>query len=178
MNRSLLASSILALAATLPSLAQANGGTITINGEITSQTCKIENGNGDITVTLPKIAAGRMQGVQTAGATRFVIRLTECEAPTGGVRAFFEHGTGVTSDGRLSNVAAVNSAAGVDVELFNIENNNQINIGTSEEAQNTNFVEIASGAATLTYGARYYRTAATVTAGLVRAQAVYSLNYR
>lgn len=183
MNRLLLASSILAISAVSPTLALAqaanpNGGTITINGEITAQTCKIENGSGDITVTLPKIAAGRMQAAQTAGATRFMIRLTECEPNSGGVRAFFEHSTGVTAEGRLTNLATGTAATGVQVELFNITNDNQINIGATADTQNTDFVDIATGAATLSYGARYYRTAPTVTAGLVRAQAVYSLNYR
>ncbi|MNV60216.1 Fimbrial protein [compost metagenome] len=65
------------------------------------------------------------------------------------------------------------------MELFNLENNNQIIIGNPVDTQNTTFVDIsAAGAATLSYGARYYRTAATVVAGMVRAQAVYSLNYR
>lgn len=178
MNRSFLASSIFALAAAVPSLASANGGNININGEITAQTCKIDNG-GEINVTLPKIASGRMQAVQTAGATRFSIRLTECEAASGGVRAFFEQTTGVTAEGRLTNTATAPAATGVQVELFNLENNNQIIIGNPVDTQNTTFVDIsAAGAATLSYGARYYRTAATVVAGMVRAQAVYSLNYR
>ncbi|WP_236086986.1 fimbrial protein [Bordetella holmesii] len=61
--------------------AYAVDGTITISGEITDQTCKI-NGNQppyNLVVTLPKIGTKAIPNVNdTAGATPFEIKLSEC----------------------------------------------------------------------------------------------------
>ncbi|AUL45838.1 fimbrial protein [Bordetella trematum] len=85
---------LLALAAT--PVAQAVDGTITINGEITDQTCKI-NGNPppyNFIVNLPKISTSALKNVNdTAGATAFSIKVTDCPATlTGDIKAYFEPG--------------------------------------------------------------------------------------
>ncbi|MCJ9713602.1 type 1 fimbrial protein, partial [Bordetella hinzii] len=61
--------------------AHAVDGTITITGEITDQTCKINGAEPphNLLVTLPKIGTSAMKNVNdTAGATLFQIRLTDC----------------------------------------------------------------------------------------------------
>ncbi|WP_419204665.1 fimbrial protein [Bordetella trematum] len=101
----------LSLAATAP--AWAVDGTITINGEITDQTCKI-NGSAppyDFVVTLPKIAASALKKVNdTAGATLFTIKITDCPSTlTGQVKAYFE--PGVTTDYDSGNLYAYTGSA-------------------------------------------------------------------
>ncbi|WP_025513781.1 fimbrial protein [Bordetella trematum] len=101
----------LSLAATAP--AWAVDGTITINGEITDQTCKI-NGSAppyDFVVTLPKIAASALKKVNdTAGATLFTIEITDCPSTlTGQVKAYFE--PGVTTDYDSGNLYAYTGSA-------------------------------------------------------------------
>ncbi|AWP67259.1 fimbrial protein [Bordetella holmesii] len=77
--------------------ALASDGTITIRGEIIDTTCKIEDAEppADIAVRLPKISTAAIRHVNdTAGATVFTIRLSECPAAINGqnVHIYFEPG--------------------------------------------------------------------------------------
>ncbi|MGE8604516.1 fimbrial protein [Bordetella trematum] len=80
--------------------AHAVDGTITINGEITDSTCKI-NGKtppSDVIVNLPKISTSALKNTgDSAGATAFTLKLTDCPTTlTGEVKAYFE--PGITTD--------------------------------------------------------------------------------
>lgn len=103
-----------ATAVSLPALAV--DGTITINGEIIDSTCKI-NGQtppADLLVTLPKISRSALKTKgATAGATVFVLALTECPSSLadGKVRAYFEPGR--TTDYATGNLIAYQTSSAV-----------------------------------------------------------------
>ena len=170
----------LGLAALLASNAQAADGTITINGEVTAQTCQISgNGQGaDFTVTLPTVSAAQLNkaGV-TAGRTPFQIALTNYTPNSGNVGVYFEPGTNVnTMTGRLINLAS-SGAKNIEIGLLN-DDTSAINLGSAAQSvQNVKFVPLTDGAATLNYFAEYAATDAA-TAGGVTTQSLYSIVYQ
>ncbi|AZY51350.1 fimbrial protein [Bordetella avium] len=88
---------LLALASMVAAPAHAADGLITITGEITTQTCKI-NGNTppyNLLVPLPKISTSALKNTgDTAGSTVFQLKLTECPQAlaTQSLSAYFEAG--------------------------------------------------------------------------------------
>ncbi len=163
----------------LSASALAADGTITINGEITSQTCQI-NGNGggaDFTVTLPTVSTSALPiAGATAGRTPFNIALTNCSPNSGNAAVYFEPSATVDLlTGRLKNTAA-NGAENVEVGLLN-NDHSDIQLGGGEASQNMQFVALESGQATLNYFAQYVATDAA-TAGKVEARTMYSIVYQ
>lgn len=178
-------------------------GTITITGEITDQTCKID-GNlppHNIMVTLPRIGASALRSNgETAGATVFTIRVTDCpSALTGQLKLYFEPGS--TTDYGTGNLiaykeAAPSEAAGsipdrsaamvfqnVQIQLANLDGST-IRLGEPLATQNVKSVALVatSGAttkeATLRYLARYVRVSDnTLNAGKVVSYVQYSVVY-
>lgn len=169
----------LSLAAMLSSTAQAADGTITINGEITAQTCQISgNGGGkDFTVTLPTVSTSALPTAgATAGRTPFNISLSNCSPNSGNVAVYFEPGANVDSrTGHLKNTAA-SGAEYVQVGLLNADHSD-INLGAGDGAQNMQFVALDAGKATLNYFAQYVATDAA-TAGTVTTNTLYSIVYQ
>ncbi len=87
MQKSLIAA-LLACAALAPAAAFAADGTITINGAVTAQTCTINGGTPNFTVTLPKVSTSSLATAGTkAGATQFTIALTNCTPASGNAGA-------------------------------------------------------------------------------------------
>ncbi len=189
----------LSLAVTAP--AWAVDGTITINGEITDQTCKI---NGSVpphnfVVTLPKIAASALKKVNdTAGATLFTIKITDCpSALTGQVKAYFE--PGVTTDydsGNLyaytgsatstspapssipSDRASAAKASHVEIQLSNPDGA-KITLGAAANtAAGVTLEGSDKKSATLRYLASYVKSSeGTITAGKLVSYVQYSIVY-
>lgn len=174
-----LAAATLSLAALCAGNAQAADGTITINGLVTAQTCQISgNGGGpDFTVTLPTVSTSALQTAgATAGRTPFNIALTNCSPDSGNVAVYFEPNATVdAATGHLTNTAA-SGAENVQVGLLNADHSD-IKLGSSEAAQNMQFVALDHGKATLNYFAQYVATDAA-TAGAVNAQSLYSIVYQ
>lgn len=163
--------------------AQAAGnGTINFIGKVVAQTCNASVNGTDAataaTVTLPTVATNVLsaQG-KVAGQTAFNMSLTGCATGATGsntVKAFFEQGATVDTNGRLINQTS-GGASNVVLELMDGTGNTAIKAG--DASQNTgNYVPIASGAASLPYGVRYYATG-TATAGAVTSSVTYSLIY-
>jgi len=175
MTKSLIAS-LLAVAALVPAACFASDGTITINGAVTAQTCTINGGTPNFTVTLPKVSANSLATAGTkAGATQFTIALTNCTPASGNARAFFEAGPNVDyTTGRL-NVAA-GGAANVQVGLATTAGADIV-IGAASDSQNTAYVPITSGSANLTYLAQYVATGAA-TAGAVTTSVTYTIEFQ
>ncbi|RQU72213.1 type 1 fimbrial protein [Burkholderia cenocepacia] len=175
-------SSIAALAvvaaATLPTVAHATDGTITINGQIGTQTCTI-NGNGtggkDFTVALPKVSTSSLAtGGSTAGRTPFKIGLTNCSPATGNVYTHFEPGTTVNSTtGQLLNDKG--TAKNVEVGLLNGDTSN---IGVGKADENSKAVALSNGAAELPYYAQYVATGGPAGQGTVNTSVMYSIMYQ
>ncbi|MFL9878969.1 fimbrial protein [Herbaspirillum rhizosphaerae] len=175
MQKSIIAS-FLAIAALAPAAAFASDGTITISGTVTAQTCTINGGTANFTVTLPKVPAASLATAGSkAGATPFTIALTGCTAGSGSARAFFEAGPNVdTATGRL-NIAG-GGAGNVQVGLATAAGTD-INVGAASGAQNSTYVPIASGNANLTYLAQYVATG-TATAGAVTTSVTYTIEFQ
>ncbi|RWR02352.1 fimbrial protein [[Pantoea] beijingensis] len=159
--------------------AMAANGTITINGKLTSATCTVkidDSATGDAVVTLPTIPTSMLvEKGDTAGATNFTMKLTNCTPTSGKVRAFFEAGADVdASTGRLNNALKTKDAKNVQVELRN-EADDVVQAGNTNQRKNK-ATDLSSGAATLSYSARYYATGATEP-GDLQSAVTYSIDY-
>lgn len=93
--------------------ALAADGLITITGEISTSTCKINGGDppANLLVKLPKISTKALKADgDVAGATVFTIALTECPSSlSGDMKAHFEPGS--TTDYGTGNLIAYTSTA-------------------------------------------------------------------
>lgn len=158
----------------------APAGTITINGKLTASTCSVkvdDSTNGDATITLPTLSTANLaKSGEVAGATSFVIKMTDCTPATGNVRAYFESGANVDSaTGRLNNAATGDSAAkNVQVQLLN---DSDVALSAGSDSQRSNAATaLAAGAASMTYQAQYYATG-TSTPGNLTTAVTYSVDY-
>ncbi|PZX34075.1 major type 1 subunit fimbrin (pilin) [Cupriavidus phytorum] len=179
-NNKLLAALIVAGTAMGAQSAHAADGTITFNGNITAQTCKI-NGNGtnsnNFQVQLPTVSTSILKSLgDVAGQTPFNISLTECTPDTGNVHTFFE--AGPTTDATTGNlIVEAGGAQNVQIRLLNGGTaNTPIKAGYTDQAQNSNAVALTNGAATLSYYAQYYATG-QATAGAANSSVMYSIAY-
>lgn len=174
MKKTVLAS--LVAVAMIPAFSYAADGKIDFGGEIGGQTCKINNGNPNMSVTLPKVSASSLATAgQTAGNTVFTVKLTECNPATGGARVFFEAGPTVDlATGRLK-LDTSSTAKNVQISVANT-NGDEIKIGQPNGATNP-FISIASGSADLTYLARYY-SQGNAQAGTTKTNVMYTIEYQ
>jgi major type 1 subunit fimbrin (pilin) len=176
----LSAASVVAALAALPAAAQASDGTVNITGSVTGNTCSIDvnnSGSSTGTVVLPTVTSTALGAAgQTAGATYFTIKLSSCEGTAKNVRAFFEQGPNVDpATFNLKNSTATGSATGVQVQLLTSAGA-ALKIGDASQRADGTTVALANNAATLTYGAQYYATAAAGT-GTVSTSVTYSIDY-
>ncbi|MCT4703373.1 type 1 fimbrial protein [Enterobacteriaceae bacterium H20N1] len=151
-------------------------GTVTFNGELYAETCSIASDSVDVQVTLPKVSIQTLKAsADAAGSKGFDLNVENCPVGITQVAAHFEaiSSSGVNSaTGNLTNQyqGASAKASNVEVRLYNSDEK-QLKLGeTGAPAQ------VSNGKATMRYYGGYYATAAT-TAGLVYAQARYTLAY-
>ena len=177
MNKFLIAIPLLALAT---STAFAADGTITINGQVTDNTCTVNTVQGkDFTVTLPTVSKQVLAVAgDTAGRTPFTINLTGCTADSK-VATYFEPGATVDfNTGRLNNASG--TAKNVQVQLLG-SNNTAIPVlaaGAGGIQTNSQLVDVSgTGAADLNYYAEYYATGASE-AGSVATTVKYTIIYQ
>ncbi|MEM5345163.1 fimbrial protein [Paraburkholderia azotifigens] len=156
-----------------------NGGVVTINGQLTANTCTVSgNGQGqNFTVTLPTLAASALSAAgSSAGSTGFNIALSSCTPATGNVHTFWEYGANTLSDGNLLNNG---TATKVEVQLVDYNGSQKvINASKADGSQNSQSVAIATGSANLQYAAQYVSPAGGATAGSVTTNVTYSMVYQ
>lgn len=173
MKKIILAASALALGSVA---AHAADGTVTINGKVTDQTCKVSANSKDITVTLPTVGVGSLATAgTTAGRTPFTINLENCKA--GQVSAFFETSGNVdAASGRLNNIS---DAQNVQVQLLSDSSVVIPVLANATQAPVTTKATVANDGdpAALNYYAEYYATGAA-TAGNVATSVQYTINYQ
>lgn len=173
MKKIILAASALALGSVA---AHAADGTVTINGKVTDQTCKVSAESKNITVTLPTVGVGSLATAgTTAGRTPFTINLENCKA--GQVSAFFETGGNVdAASGRLNNTG---TAGNVQVQLLSDSSVVIPVLANAAQAPVTTKATVAKDAdsAALNYYAEYYATGAAK-AGDVATSVQYTINYQ
>ncbi|WP_073991863.1 fimbrial protein [Yersinia mollaretii] len=157
-------------------------GTVTFNGKLISETCKVAPGSEDVKVTLPTLSTLNLNKAgEEAGSTSFIIDVVECPAEITKVAAHFEaiNSTGANPvTGNLTNNAlAADAAKEVEVRLYNITDGKQIRVGdTGAKFDVIPGTGADKGTARLSYAGGYYATEAT-TPGDVTAQVQYVLAY-
>lgn len=185
MNKTLLSAVLIAgfgVAALAPQAANAVDGTITINGTIVSNTCKVGTGSpNNFTVTLPTVSTSAFTAAgNVAGATAFSIAVTGCTSSTK-VTTYFEPGT--TVDIATGNLINSGTATNVEAQLLNgaggsLAAFSAIKLGAAAASQNSSQYTLTSGAATLNYYAQYYATGAAVGAGTYASTVNYTMTYQ
>lgn len=173
MNNNKITGLLFAFAVFVPLMAQASDGTITIAGTVTTATCTI-TAPASFTVTLPTMSTAQLgaAGV-TAGNTNFSVAVTGCTGSPATATMYFEAGANVnTVNGRLNNTG---SAANVQIQLLNASGV-VVDLSKAAGAQNATAASIVSNAATMSYTARYYATAAAGV-GTVASTITYSVIY-
>ncbi|WP_260513160.1 fimbrial protein [Serratia fonticola] len=163
----------------------ASTGTITFNGELTDTTCDVDvNGQGaDATVTLPTVSVNQLAASgDTTGRTSFNMNLSKCVIGTKGghskVSTFFQAGNTVDlATGRLKNVGG--TATNVGLQLLDVSGNYAaINIGNTDQVNDTAYVDFnGDGTALLPYAVQYFASAQT-TPGTVTSSVIYNLQYK
>ncbi|HKR76619.1 MAG TPA: fimbrial protein [Rhodanobacter sp.] len=158
--------------------ATATDGTITINGQVVAATCTIavNGGTANGTVVLkPAPTTSLATAGSTYGDMPFTIGVTGCDASLNGKTVSpYWSGTNVNSNGRLNNTG---TATLVNLQLLNNDDSTAIALNGPEGGQGTTGAAVASGAATMTYYARYYATGAAG-AGTVSSTVNYTLIYQ
>ncbi|WP_406819183.1 fimbrial protein [Pseudomonas sp. KnCO4] len=155
--------------------AHADTGVISFDGRVDAPTCQVNGGNGDLAVSLPPVNATRLaKPGQTYGDTLFQLNLSNCSPGVTSVSTYFESGSTISPEGRL--IVDAGGSENVQVELLN-DQQAPMDLAAPKGAQNSQWVSIVSGNATLRYTARYYSTGGT-TPGLVATRVAYSLDYK
>ncbi|HEF4733197.1 fimbrial protein [Burkholderia multivorans] len=174
--------------------AHAGDGTITFQGSVVASTCKINGGNNDLTVQLPRAATNQLASVgATAGRTPFTLALSGCTtdkkgedgqtvipAPVKKVSVAFEPGPNVNlGSGRLTLMGA-DAAKGVEIAILN-DKYEPVKIGADSALQGVQVADIdtaldGAGTATLQFAAQYVATG-PVTGGSANSFVTYSLTY-
>ncbi|MGE9551697.1 fimbrial protein [Erwinia amylovora] len=179
MKHATLAAVVLAAISSV-NVASASDGTITFNGELLATTCNVtvDGQAADASVTLPVVGVSQLSSTgATAGQTKFSIDLSNCEGTLNTATAFFEAGSTVDSNGRLSNSGT--AGTNVSLQLRDAGNTNQPVIVVGNSSQNTNnyYGEITNGSLTLPYLVEYYANQPTIP-GLVESNVTYSIIYK
>ncbi|SCC14023.1 fimbrial protein [Kosakonia oryziphila] len=165
----------LAMATVSTSALAATQGTVTFNGELIAETCEIAADSLDRQVQLPTISIQTLNAAGTsAGSKGFELNVEKCPEGITNVAAHFE-AIGNDSDpgtGNLRNQYAGTgtAATNVQVRLYNSDQK-PLKVGETGAA-----FPVTGGKATMRYYGGYYAIGAT-TAGLVYAQADYTLAY-
>lgn len=181
MNRKLLSVLILASTAMAAQVASAADGTITFNGEVTSNTCTINgagSGASDFLVTLPTVSTSALAAAgQSAGRKTFDIALTNCTPDSGNVHTYFE--PGVTTDFQTGNlILDAGGANNVQIRLLNGDDFSPIKAGFADGTQNSKSVAITAGSALLPYAAEYVAVNGAAGAGAANSSVMYTLIYQ
>lgn len=155
--------------------------TITFQGEVASETCSVTvNGNtAKPLVLLPTVNVSALAASgQTAGQTTFDIGVTGCTGNATAettVSTVFA-GNSVSTAGNLTNVAATDAAANVEIQILDTKATViDFNKGSFNGAGD---LKLAAGAtaASATYTAQYYATGVS-TAGAVESTMQYAVSY-
>lgn len=170
---------VLALVAMTAASAMAADGTITVYGEVVTQTCTVAAADANKLVYMPAVAASALAvNGATAGGTPFTIALSACPVSSS-ISAHFLPGVTVdNTTGNLVNQAAAPTAGNVQIALYDTTGVTKINLAAAKGAQTspTTSVAVLGGAASLAYQAKYFATAAA-TVGKVQSTVDYNLSY-
>lgn len=160
-----------------PTLAPGQG-IVTFTGELTEDTCVVDDDSVDIQVALPTISTKTLAAAGAQGGSHtFAISVKECPAALLEVAAHFEAIDATKfnpTTGNLINqeLSTAGGATNVEVRLFETDGT-VIPVGTTGSSFP---VDATAHTATMTYVGAYYATGAT-TAGTLTSQVQYTLAY-
>jgi major type 1 subunit fimbrin (pilin) len=166
----------LAAASTSVLAADETQGTVTFNGELIAETCTIASDSVNRIVDLPTLSTQTLNAPKLeAGSKGFDLNVEKCPEGITKVAAHFEAIGSTGGDSATGNLvnkySGEKTAAGnVQVRLYNSDEQ-QLKLGDTGTA-----ADVTDGKATMRYYGGYYSTAPT-TAGMVSAQARYTLAY-
>lgn len=161
--------------------------TVTFEGEVTDQTCKVLiNGQTNAVVLLPTVSmkdfGEPLANAQTAGLTPFTVSLTGCTAPTDAAMNISTVFMGYDVDaasGVMGNRAMANAAKGFGIQLTEKSDDKDTGIklsGITPVAGLT--LAVGETEAQHQFGAQYYvLDASQAAAGKITAVAEYTLSY-
>jgi len=155
------------------SSAFADDGKINFVGSITDEACTVVNGmSNPLTVTLGNVSSKAFTGAgSTAAPTKFTIALTDCPDTVNSATVKFDG----TADSNVNTILALTQetgvATGVGIQLADA-NNSVIPLYTASAAY-----PLATGDNNLDFVARYYATAASVTAGPANSTSNFTIVY-
>ena len=158
----------------LSSSAFAYDAQINITGELTETTCLINGGNNPAikNVTLPTLSKSALTDAGSwAGRMPVSFELSGCDVGTTGATATFENGPNISVDGNMKNLATVNPATNVEVQLLNAAGE-PINLATD-----TVTTPITAQNGTLQFYTQYYSKNGGASAGQVTSHVEFSMNY-
>ncbi|ADG20119.1 fimbrial protein [Paraburkholderia atlantica] len=153
-------------------------GQVTFNGELYDDTCVINSGDEDQTVTLPRVSSQTLPAAgSVGGSTPFNISVSNCPATLTQVAAHFETTNMNPVTRNAVNQATTSPAGNVEVQLLdhNLASGKAsvLPLGSTGE-----FVNVGTdGTATMYYAGQYYATN-KATAGYVTAVVRYTLAYQ
>lgn len=159
------------------SIANAADGQIDFTGSVVGNTCTINGGTGqNFAVNLPPVSTATLADPGSwAGRTPFQIKLTNCTPASGSVRALFEAGPTVNQQtGRL--IVDAKGAKNVEIGLLN-SSYGKIVAGAANGSQNTDVLNIESGAATMNFVAQY-ESLGGATPGAANSRVQYTIVYQ
>ncbi|WP_322015168.1 fimbrial protein [Paraburkholderia sp. J12] len=150
-------------------------GTVTFNGQLTADTCVINAGDINKTVTLDTVSAQSLPVAGATGdATNFTISVSQCPATLSSVAAHFETTNMDPATRNIINQATVSPATNVEVQLVDKDGKTPILLGSTGSFYPIN---AATQSATMSYYGQYYATGKTG-AGNVTAVTSYTLAYQ
>jgi len=172
----------LALAGSLSSGVALAANTITFEGEVTDQTCKVQiNGQSDPVVLLPTVPTTELQAPgSTTGLTPFTLTLTHCTAPQSDTPLSVKFlARGVTSAGNLRNLANDHAAEHVSIQLTEDDSgSNPIHLTSGPVKVDGLVLKAGQTDVSHTYAARYITSDGNATAGAVQAVVEYVISYQ
>lgn len=150
-------------------------GTVNVTGTVTTATCTVTVTPS--TVALPTVQRSALgSNGAVAGITPFNITTSACTG-TGitNITTYFEYGSNINSNGRLSNTISSGSGGTTNVEVQVLNSSlGVVNLAGALGSQNV--TSVAFGNNTQTFYARYYATGAA-TAGSFSSNFTFTLVY-
>ncbi|WIM54740.1 fimbrial protein [Pantoea anthophila] len=158
--------------------------TITFQGLVTGETCTVTvNGNtAKPLVLLPTISTSALSNGNVAGKTTFDIGVTGCTGSDTDATTISTQLTGnnVTKAGNLGNLATVDAAENVEIQIVSNKDDKVITFGegTSYIGQGHLTLDAKVKNASATYTAQYVAVEKDAVAGAVEATMQYAIIYK
>ncbi|MEY0232489.1 fimbrial protein [Providencia manganoxydans] len=175
MKKNIIASLIAATSIFAINNALAADGNIDFTGEIIDQACELASGSDALTVNLGKVSKTAFKAPgDTAAATKFTIKLTNCPATVSNASVKFDAETYLGDDSVIALKTDPNEAKGVGIQITD-DVNAVIPLFTASKQYT---LQSGTGVVNnLDFRARYIAKDADVKPGIANGTATFTVNY-